>query len=157
MRTLLLSLVAAALAALAAPATAAALVQVDRGIAGARLNNTRAEVRAALGRPASTQSGTNEFGEFVQYRYRGGIRVIFQGRTHVTAVSTTGLGDRTSRGVGVRSRESTVRRRVPGVQCETIVGTRTCHTGEFAPGQRITAFLIENGRVRRVDVGFVID
>jgi hypothetical protein len=122
-----------------------------------RLNNTRAEVRAALGTPSSTRSGTNEFGDFVQYRYRGGIRVLFQGRTNVTSVSTTGLGDRTSRGVGVRSRERTVRRRVPGVRCETIVGTRTCHTGEFEAGRRVTVFLIEDGRVRRVDVGFVID
>jgi hypothetical protein len=157
MRTLALSAFAAVLAALAWPAAAGALIQVDRGIAGVRLGNTRAEVRAALGTPSSTRSGDNPFGQYVEYRYRGGIRVLFQGRTRVSLVSTTGLGDRTSRGVGVRSSERSVERRVPGVRCETIAGTRTCHTGEFAAGERVTTFWIEDGRVERVDVGIVID
>src|SRR5690242_16487034 len=142
---------------LALPAGASALVQVDKGIAGARLGNTKAQVRAALGRPASIQSGTNDFGPFTTYRYRGGITVGFQGRTDVTSVSTTGRGDRTARGVGVGSRESTVRRRVRGVRCETVAGTRSCHTHRFRIGEVVTAFLIRHGRVTRVTVGRVID
>jgi hypothetical protein len=136
---------------------ASALVQVDKGIAGARLGNTKAQVRAALGRPASVHNGTNDFGPFTTYRYRGGITVGFQGRTEVTSVSTTGRGDRTARGVGVGSRESTVRRRVRGVRCETVAGTRSCHTHRFRIGEVITDFLIKHGRVTRVTVGRVID
>jgi hypothetical protein len=154
---LAITLSAACLAALAAPGVAGAMIQIDRGIAGARLDNTRAEVRAALGNPASRRSGTNEFGRFVEWRFQGGIRVLFQGARRVTSVSTTGLGDRTARGIGVRSTQRAVRRRVPGVTCETFAQVRSCHTGEFEAGGRITDFLIRQGRVTRVTVGFVID
>jgi hypothetical protein len=160
MRRLARIVLAAGLAVLAAPAGASAMIQVDRGIAGARLNNTEAQVRAALGAPRSIQTGTNDFGGFRQFRYRGGIRVLFSGALsgRVSLVSTTGLGDRTSRGVGVGSRERAVRRKVPGVRCETLSGDRMCHTNEFQGGQRVTVFFIRpNGRVRRVDVGIVID
>jgi hypothetical protein len=136
---------------------AVAMIQVDRGIAGARLGSTRAEVRAALGKPSKTASGTNEFGPWVRYTFAGGVRVFFQGREAVTSVQTTGLGDRTARGVGVGSSESTVTARVPGVKCETFESIRSCHTGELAPGSRVTDFLIVNGKVDRVTVGIVID
>jgi hypothetical protein len=149
--------IAAVLAPLALPAGASALVQVDKGIAGARLGNSRAQVRAALGAPSSTRSGTNDFGPFVQFRYRGGISVLFQGRTEVTSVSTTGRGDRTARDVGVGSSEATVRRRVAGVRCETVAGTRSCHTHEFRIGQVVTDFLLRGGKVTRVTVGRVFD
>jgi hypothetical protein len=148
---------AALLAPLGAPAAAEALIQVDRGIAGARLGNTRAEVRAALGAPASSRSGTNDFGPFLQRRYRGGITVTFQGRREVSSVSTTGRGDRTARGVGVGSTEAAVRRKVRGVRCETTSGTRSCHTGKFTVGEVITDFLIRGGTVRRVSIGRVFD
>jgi hypothetical protein len=152
-----IAVTAACAAALAAPAAAGAMIQIDRGIAGARLDNTRAEVRAALGPPARTRSGENKFGRFVEWRFRGGIRVLFQGGRRVTSVSTTGRGDRTARGVGVRSSERSVRRRVPGVRCERFGNVRSCHTGEFEAGGRITDFLIRGGRVTRVTVAFVID
>lgn len=147
----------AATAALALPAAAPALVQVDKGIAGARLGNTIAEVRAALGRPARVASGSNDFGRFRQETYTGGIVVFYQGARTVTSVVTTGLGDRTAKGIGVGSTEAAVRANVPGVRCETIVGTRSCHTGTFRAGRRITDFFIRRGRVARVTVGFVID
>jgi hypothetical protein len=72
-------------------------------------------------------------------------------------VFTTGRGDRTRHNVGVGSTEQAVRNRVPGVRCDTISGTRSCHTNEFEPGQRVTDFRIRNGRVTRVAVAFVID
>ena len=147
----------ALLAPLGAPAAAEALIQVDRGIAGARLGNTRAEVRAALGKPSSIRTGTNDFGRFVSYRFRGGITVIFQGRREVSTVSTTGRGDRTRRNVGVGSTEATVRARVRGVRCETIAGFRSCHTGRFTVGEVITDFQIRNGKVTRVAIGRVFD
>jgi hypothetical protein len=137
--------------------TAHAMIQIDRGIAGARIGNTPAEVRAALGTPSSITRGTNEFGPWLNYRFTGGIRVMFQGRRQVTAVSTTGRGDRTSRGVGVGSSEASVRSRVPGVKCETFETIRICHTGDFAPGRRVTDFRIKGGKVTSVGVGIVID
>ena len=140
------------------PAGAAALIQIDRGIAGARLNNTQAEVRAALGNPGRVVNGMNDFGPFRVFRYKGGISVNFQGRRNVTSVTTKGLGDRTSRGVGVGSTEQAVQQRVPGITCETFPGgIRSCHTGDFSAGTRVTDFLIRNGEVSRVTVGFVID
>ena len=45
----------------------------------------------------------------------------------------------------------------PALTCETIVGTRSCHLGNFLPGQKVTDFLLRNGKVVRVTVGFVID
>jgi len=155
-RTLTIATVAL-LTSLGAPAAASALVQVDKGIAGARLGNTRGEVRTALGKPARIITGDNPFGQFVEYRYRGGIRVLFQGRTRVSSVSTTGRGDRTARNVGVGSRESTVKARVNGVKCETFGGVRSCHTGEFNAGEIVTDFMLRRGKVVRVTVGRVID
>lgn len=156
-RRALPTLLAAVLAALLLPGSASALVQIDRGIAGVRLNNSKAEVRAALGKPASIRRGRNIFGPWLRYRYRGGITVLFQGRRDVTAVFTTGRGDRTRRNVGVGSSEQAVRNRHPDVTCDTVAGFRSCHTNEFLPGQRVTDFQIRNGRVTRVSVAFVID
>jgi hypothetical protein len=151
-----LALLAAAVLAvsLVAPVTASALIQVDRGIAGARLGNTKAQVRAALGQPRRVVTGNNIFGPFTVFRYAGGVRVTFQSGNRVTAAATTGLGDRTPRGVGVGSARRAVRRRVPGVRCEAV---GICQTGTGEAGDRITAFFIRGGRVFRVSVGIVID
>jgi hypothetical protein len=156
-RILTLSAAAAATAALALPAAAPALVQVDRGIAGARLGNTIAQVQAALGRPTSVRNGRNDFGRFRQETYGGGLAVFYQGGRTVTSVATVGLGDRTASGVGVGSSESAIRSGVRGVRCETIAGFRSCHTGQFLAGRRVTDFSIRRGRVTRVTVGLVID
>jgi hypothetical protein len=149
--------VLAVAATLLAPASAGAIIQLDRGIAGARLGNTKAEVKTALGQPKRVRNGTNDFGPFNVFVYAGRISVTFQSGNTVTAVSTRGLGDRTARGIGVRSRRSAVEQRVPGVDCETFTGTTICQRGEGLPGQRVTVFFIRAGRVTRVTVGFVID
>ena len=154
-RTLLLAVMLVVIL-LALPPAAGALIQIDRGIAGARLGNTKSEVRTALGQPRRVRHGMNDFGAFTTYSYPGKIKVFFQSGNKVTSVSTTGRSDRTSRGAGVGSTEARVDR-IKGVKCETFFGTRSCHTGTFAAGTRVTDFLIRNGRVRRVTVGFVID
>jgi hypothetical protein len=147
----------ATLAALALPATAPAQIQVDKGIAGARLGNTIAQVHAALGAPRRVRNGRNDFGSFRQETYAGGIVVFYQGSRTVSSVVTSGLGDRTAKGVGVGSAESAVRANVPGVRCETIAGSRSCHTHSFTAGRRVTDFFMRAGKVTRVTVGFVID
>jgi hypothetical protein len=134
-----------------------ALIQVDAGIAGARLGNSRALVRAALGKPIKIRSLKNDFGPFVEFRFSGGIRVTFQGREKVTSVETTGQGDKTTGGVGVGSTEDDVKGHVKGVKCEGVGAARSCHTGAFTPGRTVTDFRIENGKVTRVTVGIVID
>jgi hypothetical protein len=133
-------------------APAGAMIQLDRGIAGARVGASRAAVKAALGTPSSTKSGSNTFGPYVRYRFAGGIIVFFQGKTKVTSVETTGLGDRTAQGVGVGSTQAEADA-LPGVKCEN----GSCHTSSFQPGQRVTDFVITAGKVSRVSVGIVID
>lgn len=141
---------------LLAPAAAPAVIQPQRSISGVVLGMNQAQVRAALGVPRVTR-GNNDFGPFTVLRYGGGLTVTFQGNTRVTAVETTGLGDRTVRGVGVDSSEAVVRARVPGVRCLTEAGVRHCHLGQFLAGRRVTDFFLRNGRVTRVTVGVVID
>ena len=157
MKRLVAVLALTAGATLVAPASAGAVIQLDRGIAGARIGNTKAEVRTALGQPARVRNGTNDFGPFTVFVYNGGIRVTFQSGNSVTAVSTKGLGDRTAQGIGVRSTRAAVEQRVPGVDCDTFMGTTICQRGEGLPGERVTAFFIRGGRVVRVTVGIVID
>ena len=103
--------------------------------------------------PAKTKHGSNDFGDFTQFVYKGGITVTFQGNQHVTAVSVSGKTYRTASGVGVGSTKAQVKNGVPGVKC----GASSCHVGQFKPGHRVTDFLLHNGHVSRVTVGFVID
>lgn len=137
--------------------SAEAIIQVDGGIGGARLGNTRQQVRAALGKPTKIRTAKNDFGPFVEYRFAGGLRVTFQGKTNVTAVETSGVGDFTATGVGVGSGEDSVKANVPGVKCEGVGQTRSCHTGDFAAGKTVTDFRIVGGKVTSVTVGIVVD
>jgi len=136
---------------------AMALIQVDRGIGGARLGASPAQVRTALGKPTKTTTGRNDFGPWLRLTFAGGIGVFFQGRKEVTSVQTTGLGDRTAKGVGIGSTQDDVVKNVPRVKCETVETSLTCHTRDLLPGQRVTDFRIENGKVVRVTVAIVID
>lgn len=147
----------AAAAVLALPSQAGAYIQIDQGIAGARIGNTQAQVRTALGDPALVRTDSNDFGPFTQFFYEGGLRVFFQGNDQVTAITTLGRGDRTAKGVGVGSTEKAVKAKVKGVMCESFGSIRSCHTGSGNPGERITDFFLRKGRVNRVVVGIVID
>ena len=146
---------ACALALFQAPG-ALALIQLDRAISGVRIGNTKAQVRASLGTPQKSRAGQNEFGRFVQYSYAGGITVMFQGEDRVSSVVTTGLGDRTSSGIGVGSEEAAVKN-ISGIHCESIGSTRSCHTGRLVNGRKVTDFRLSNGKVTSVFVGKVLD
>ena len=146
------------LLALAVAPAADAAIQIDRGLAGARLGNTRADVRRALGKPSKVQQGRNDFGRWVSYRFAGKITVFFQGREVVTSVQTAGLGDRTASGIGVGSTEADLTKSIKGLTCEDVgANVRTCHTGEFIAGRRVTDFRLSNGNVESVTVAYVID
>ncbi|MDQ3936048.1 MAG: hypothetical protein M3340_15610 [Actinomycetota bacterium] len=142
---------------LALPAQAGAMIQIDRGIAGARLGNSQNEVRAALGEPALVKTGTNEFGPWRQFYFEGGIRVFFQGDDDVTSVMTLGRGDRTAKGIGIGSTEKALKQKHPNFMCESAEGLRFCHTGIGEPGERVTDFQIKRGRVVRAVVAIIID
>jgi hypothetical protein len=144
------------LSALVSAAVASATIVPQRGIAGVRLEMTKAQVRATLGAPRSAIHGSNEFGSFTIFRYRG-LRITFQGNRTVTDVFTTRPTERTARGVGVGSTEGQVRAKVAGLRCRTESGFRHCFVGRFLPGRRVTGFRIRHGRVTSVDIGFVID
>jgi hypothetical protein len=144
------------LSALVSAAVASAAIVPQRGIAGVRLEMTKAQVRATLGAPRSAVHGSNEFGSFTIFRYRG-LRITFQGNRAVTDVFTTRPTERTARGVGVGSTEGQVRAKVAGLRCRTESGFRHCFVGRFLPGRRVTDFRIRHGRVTSVDIGFVID
>jgi hypothetical protein len=148
--------VAAAVLVTAAPA--AAVIRPQKGMAGVRLGMTQQEMKDVLGTPTRVKQGQNDFGPYTQFLYPHSITVTFQGNRRVTGISTKGRTERTERGVGVGSRETVVRAKVGHVRCETIVHARTCHVGSFAPGHRVTVFLIsKSGRVATVTVGFVLD
>ncbi len=146
---------ACALALTQAPG-ALALIQLDKGIAGARIGNTKAQVKAALGNPQKSRAGQNEFGRFVQYSYAGAITVTFQGEDRVSSIVTAGLGDRTSSGIGVGSPEDAVKN-ISGIHCENIGSSRSCHTGRLVSGRKVTDFRISGGKVVSVFVGQVLD
>lgn len=145
------------IAALALPAQAGAMIQIDQGIAGARIGSSQAQVQAALGTPDLVKTGTNEFGGWRQYYYEGGLRVFFQGDDDVTSVTTFGRGDRTTKGIGVGNTEKALKQKHPGLKCQTFDGIRSCMTGEGNPGDRITDFFLKKGKIYRIVVGIVID
>ena len=136
---------------------AAATIVPQQGMAGVRLGMTKTAVRVALGAPLRIVRGTNDFGPFTEFRYPKRVRVTFQGDVSVTAISTTGVAERTSRGIGVGSTEAALRAEHPRARCETFVGLRSCHIGRFEPGRTVTDFLLRDGHVTRVTVGIVID
>ena len=144
--------------ALALPAQAGAIIQPQRSISGVTVGMTPKQVRAALGTPTSQRTTTNIFGRQLRYRYTGGILVVFQGRTNVTQIVLTGVGDRTATGIGIGSTETELRAGLRGERCETFEGIRSCHVGSFNPGRRVTDFIFgSDGRVARVSLGIVID
>ena len=137
--------------------SARAVIVVQRSIAGAKLQMTKAQVRAKLGRPMRVVVGSNEFGTFTEMVYRR-VTVTFQGGNRVTNVRTTSRLEQTKSGVGVGSTKVQVKIAVPNATCKNESGFRHCFVGAFLPGRIVTDFRLgNNGRVKSISIGFVID
>ena len=147
---------AAVVVALALPASASATIVPQRGIAGANLDMSQAQVRAKLGEPDSVRHPTSPiFGKYTSWLY-GRTRVdIFRGTAgKVFNVTTTSRSQKTATGVGVGSSAAAVKKGVKRVRCNS----QHCYVGRFEPGGKVTDFLLSKaGRVTRVTIGYVID
>ena len=151
------ALVVAAVLVLALSASSArAVIVVQHSIAGVRLQMTKAQVRAKLGRPMRVHVGTDEFGTVTEKVYKR-VTVTFQSGDRVTNVRTTSPLEQTASGVGVGSTKFQVKAKIPGATCTNESGFRHCFVGAFRPGRVVTDFRLRNGRVSEVSIGFVID
>jgi hypothetical protein len=149
--------VAAVLALALTASSARAVIVVQRSIGGVKLQMTKAQVRAKLGRPMRVHVGSNEFGTFTEKVYKR-VTVTFQSGDRVTNVRTTSPLEQTAGGVGVGSTKSQVKAGVHNVTCKNESGFKHCFVGAFLPGRTVTDFrLRNNGRVSSVSIGFVID
>jgi hypothetical protein len=147
---------ATALIALALPASAAARIVPQRGIAGANLDMTQAQVRAKLGKPDKVAHPTSPiFGQYTTWFYDGTSVDMFRTQDRkVFNVSTTSKSEKTSTGVGVGSTAAAVKKGVKGARCDQ----QHCWVGRFEGGRKVTDFrLSATGRVTRVTIGYVLD
>lgn len=133
--------------------TADAAILLQHGIGGVRLGQTEAKVRAVRGAPVRVVDGVNQFGGYIQLRYRG-LVVTFQGGRRVTAVSTRRRAERTNRRIGVGSTKAALLAAHPTATCPD---TLHCVVGREEPGRTVSSFALRRGVVRQVTIGYVID
>jgi hypothetical protein len=147
---------ATALIALALPASASARIVPQRGIAGANLDMTQAQIRAKLGEPDRVSHPKSPiFGTYTTWYYGGTSVDMFRTQDRkVFNLSTTAKSEKTSTGVGVGSTAAAVKSGVKGSRCDQ----KHCWVGRFEGGRKVTDFqLSTKGRVTRVTVGYVLD
>jgi hypothetical protein len=134
------------------------LIRAGKGMAGVTLGDTQASVKSVLGTPATTKTGTNDFGKYTILTFPGKLTATFQGNTDLSAISTTDDGQKTKQGIHVGSSETRLRQKIPAVNCVTESGKRSCSLGKFLAGEHVTVFFVKpNGLINRITVGTVID
>jgi hypothetical protein len=142
--------------ALALPVSASARIVPQRGIGGANLDMTQAELRTKLGNPDKVANPTSPiFGKYTTWFYGGTSADMFRTQDRkVFNVSTTAKSEKTSTGVGVGSTAAAVVKGVKRSHCDQ----KHCWVGRFEGGRKVTDFqLSAKGRVTRVTVGYVLD
>jgi hypothetical protein len=150
------ALAAAAFATIALPASASATIAPQRGIGGANLDMTQAQVRAKLGKPDKVAAPTSPiFGRYTTWFYGGTSVDMFRtGDRKVFNVSTVSKSEKTTTGVGIGSTVAAVKKGVKRVNCDQT----HCWVGRFEGGNKVTDFqLSAKGRVVRVTIGYVLD
>jgi hypothetical protein len=157
-RTILLAAAALALAAVPAGAT----IVVQQGMAGLKLGMTRVQAHARRGAPTSSKVVKDTILGKVRIERYGSVQVGYDGNkasSKIVNFDTTGTAQRTSKGIGVGSKEADVAARVRHATCSDADGFEHCVVGEFAtPGKTATVFFINShGRVGRVSIGITID
>jgi hypothetical protein len=149
-------LAAAALISLALPASAFATIVPQRGIAGANLDMTQAQVRAKLGKPDKVQYPKSPiFGKYTTWFYgRTSVDMFRNQSGKVFNLSTTAKSEKTSTGIGVGATATAVKANVKGSRCDQ----SHCWVGRFEGGRKVTDFQLSTaGRVTRVTIGYVLD
>ena len=147
---------ATAIVLLALPPAASARIVPQRGIGGANLDMTQAELRAKLGRPDKVRYPRSPiFGRYTTWFYGGTSVDMFRTQDRkVFNVSTASNSEKTSAGVGVGSTAAAVKKNVRGATCDP----QHCWVGRFAGGEKVTDFTLgKTGRVTRVTIGYVLD
>jgi hypothetical protein len=141
---------------LAVPASAAARIVPQRGIGGANLDMTQAEVRAKLGKPDKVGHPNSPiFGQYTTWFYgRTSVDMFRNQDGKVFNVSTSSKSEKTAAGVGIGSTVASVKKNVKRVRCNE----QHCWVGHFEGGNKVTDFrLSAKGRVTRVTIGYVLD
>ncbi|HEX4735452.1 MAG TPA: hypothetical protein VH247_13625 [Thermoleophilaceae bacterium] len=150
------ALTAVLVIAVALPASASARIVPQRGIGGANLDMTQAQLRAKLGKPDKVQRPTSPiFGKYTTWFYGATSVDMFNTQDRkVFNLSTTSKSEKTSAGVGVGSTVAAVKKGVSRVHCDA----QHCWVGRFEGGSKVTDFqLSPKGRVTRITIGYVLD
>ena len=147
---------AATVIALVLPASAGAAIIPQRGIAGANLDMTQAQVRAKLGKPSKVAHPKSPiFGRYTTWFYGATSVDMFSTQDRkVFNISTTSKTQKTSTGVGIGSKAAAVKKGVKHSNCDS----KHCWVGNFQGGSKVTDFQLSSaGRVTRVTIGYVLD
>jgi hypothetical protein len=119
----------------AAPAAEATIV-VGQGIAGVKIGDTEAQVKQAIGQPASTLHA----GATTTWRYPKGLLgvVSFDHQGRVSGMWTASKQQRTSKGIGLDSSPAQVRKAYPAAKCTAGAGPGA------GPGEQSLACIVKS-------------
>jgi hypothetical protein len=130
-------------------------IALAHSIAGVSLGAHRTALAARLGKGTVVRSGKGSFGPFAVVAYRSPAVSVTYVQGVATTVSTVSHRYRTRLGVSVGSSSATLRHAYgAALRCGNF---QICSVGKALPGQAVTTFYLQDGRVREVDVSRVLD